>query len=68
MTPQEILNGKDYESSYTQKFIQNLTDNLYFCEFDKNLFFFNPLDHHPNQQGYNHLFECVEKIMSKNLD
>ncbi len=68
LTPQEILNGKDYESSYTQKFIQNLTDNLYFCEFDKNLFFFNPLDHHPNQQGYNHLFECVTEIMSKNLN
>ena len=64
----EILNGKTYESHFTEKFIQNFTDNLYFCDFNRNLDYFNSLDHHPNEDGYNHLFKCVDKIMKVKLD
>ena len=68
LTRNEILNGKTYESHFTEKFIQNFTDNLYFCDFNRNLDYFNSLDHHPNEDGYNHLFKCVDKIMKVKLD
>jgi len=67
-TQNEILNGREYESIYAERFIKNLTENFHSCEFNDDLTNFNPLENHPNKKGYENLFNCIYGIMAKTID
>ena len=67
-TKQETVNKKpSYESVYTEKFIKELTNKHFICDFDGNVKSFYTHDPHPNSYGYNKLHECVKKILIKNF-
>ena len=63
----EIIQGKDYYSIYTEKYIKSLTDKHFYCDLDDDLknFYFHDL--HPNKAGYKKVYECVKKIAENNL-
>ena len=64
----EMMNNRfKYESVYATKHIKELTNKHFICDFDNELKSFYEYDPHPNKYGYNKLFECVEKIISKNF-
>ena len=60
----EIINKNySYESNYAKKYINNLTQNFYECSFNDNLDYFYKYDPHPNQKGYNYLYNCILDIL-----
>ena len=67
LTRNEIINGKEYESHYTEKYIRSLTKNYFSCKFENRLQNYNSLDGHPNKDGYNYLFNCINRIMNNEI-
>ena len=67
LTRNEIINGKEYESHYTEKYIRSLTKNYFSCKFENRLQNYNSLDGHPNTDGYNYLFNCINRIMNNEI-
>ena len=63
----EIVQGKDYYSIYTDKYIKSLTEKHFYCDLENSLDNYYIYDLHPNKQGYEKLFGCVKKIINKNL-
>tara|TARA_Y100000816_G_C26068838_1_gene561956 strand:+ start:327 stop:1415 length:1089 start_codon:yes stop_codon:yes gene_type:complete len=61
----EIIYGKEYDTFYAEKYIKNLTNKHYICDFGNDINNFNKIDMHPNKKGYDHLFKCVNKILNK---
>ena len=60
----EIMNKNySYESIYAKKYIASLSQNFYECTFNNNLDYFYKYDPHPNQEGYNYLYNCVLDIL-----
>lgn len=67
-TIDEIYNGgMSYYSIYTEKFINNLHHKVYICDMNNDPKNFYKYDGHPNIDGYNILFKCVDKIINQNL-
>ena len=67
-TLDEIHNkGKNYNSIYGKKFITGLTDKHFHCNFEDDPSYFYNYDGHPNEAGYKKLYNCVSKILNKNL-
>ena len=67
-TLDEIYNkGKNYNSVYAEKFITSLTDKHFHCGFENDPSYFYNYDGHPNEVGYKKLYNCVSKILNKNL-
>ena len=65
-TLDEIVNKqRNYYSIFSEDFITRFSDNHYKCDFDNNLDYFYPHDGHPNEKGYQKLYECVTKILNK---
>ncbi len=67
-TRNEILNGREYESSFAINNILKFSNNHYFCDFENNLRYYNNFDNHPNKVGYNYLFNCVKQIMEDKIN
>ena len=67
-TRDEIINRPEYESSFAMKNIKNYSNNHFSCKFDNNLEYYDPLHNHPNEEGYNYLFNCVSKIMREQIN
>ena len=63
MKDEIINNNNSYESIYTKKYITNLSKNFYECSFDDNLDYFYEYDPHPNQKGYDYLYNCILDIL-----
>jgi hypothetical protein len=63
----EILYGKEYDTFYAEKYIKKISKNHFLCNFDENINFFHKIDMHPNEDGYKDLYQCVLKILDKNL-
>ena len=63
----EIIYGKEYDTFYAEKFIKSLSSRHFECNFDDDITNFHSIDMHPNEKGYNNLFNCVENILVKNL-
>ena len=67
-TKNEIINKtKIYESVYAEKFLKNLTNKHFTCDFNDDLNLFYKYDGHPNTSGYQYLYNCVKEIMDNNL-
>tara|TARA_Y100000591_G_scaffold44108_1_gene32828 strand:- start:1112 stop:2188 length:1077 start_codon:yes stop_codon:yes gene_type:complete len=64
---EEILFEKKYETIYAEKFIKNKTNNHFSCDFNNDISNFYEIDGHPNEKGYQSLYECVLKIMKSNI-
>ena len=63
----EIIRGKDYYSIYTDKYIKSLTDKHFYCDLENNLENFYIHDLHPNEKGYQQVYNCVKGIINNNL-
>ncbi len=66
-TKSEIVYGKSYEAYFAEKYIKTFTNNHYVCDFENNINYFHNFDMHPNEKGYEYLFDCVNKILKENL-
>ena len=64
-TKDEILYGKSYETFHAERYLKTITKNHFICDFEKNINFFYKHDRHPNNLGYDYLFECVRVILNK---
>tara|TARA_B100001057_G_scaffold498091_1_gene604065 strand:- start:1001 stop:2086 length:1086 start_codon:yes stop_codon:yes gene_type:complete len=64
----EVLYQNEYETNFAEKYIKNITNNYYTCDFENNLDFFDPLHGHPNKEGYDYLFNCIFKIMNSEIN
>jgi len=63
----EIQTSLSYDTKYAEKYIKKLTDKHFYCDFENNIENFHINDGHPNSKGYESLYNCTKKIMSKNL-
>ena len=66
-TKSEIVYGKSYEAYFAEKYIKSFTNNHYVCNFENDISYFHNFDMHPNEKGYEYLFNCVNKILLKYL-
>ena len=66
-TKDEILYGKSYETFHAERYLKTITENHFVCDFNNDINFYYKIDGHPNESGYQYLFECVKKIMVNNL-
>ena len=64
-TRDEILYGKSYETFHAERYLKTITENHFVCDFEKNINFFYKYDRHPNNLGYDYLFNCVREILNK---
>lgn len=64
-TKDEILYGKSYETFHAERYLKTITENHFVCDFEKNINFFYKYDRHPNNLGYDYLFNCVREILNK---
>lgn len=63
----EIIYGKEYDTFYAEKFIKQLTDKHFICNFKNDITNFHTVDMHPNKKGYNYLHNCVKQVLQKHL-
>ena len=52
---------------HTDKYIKSLTDKHFYCNLENNLENFYVYDLHPNEKGYQQVYNCVKNIVDKNL-
>ena len=50
-----------------EQFIKQLTDKHFVCDFEKDIQNYYKIDMHPNNKGYESLFNCVKKILQSQL-
>lgn len=63
----EVIHGKEYDTFFAEKFIKKFTKKHFLCDFGNNIENFYKIDMHPNQSGYDHLFNCVKKILQSEI-
>ena len=68
MKQEIIFMKKSYETIYVENYIKEKTKNYYNCNFNDDLKNFYSYDGHPNKRGYENLFNCVKKILTKEID
>lgn len=67
-TAEEIINKRyNYESLRVQKFLNQLNVSNYSCNLENDLRNYYEIDFHPNEKGYESIYNCVNKILQKNL-
>tara|TARA_B100002051_G_scaffold152929_1_gene144570 strand:- start:546 stop:1619 length:1074 start_codon:yes stop_codon:yes gene_type:complete len=65
MKDEIIFMNKSYETIYAKDYILSKTENYFECDFNNNLNFFHKYDPHPNQKGYESLYNCILDIFKK---
>ena len=63
----EIIHGKEYDTFFAEEFIKKISKKHFICDFENDITNFYKIDMHPNEKGYNSLFNCVNKILSSQL-
>ena len=67
-TANEIITGQEsYETKLLNKFFAQNKYSNYKCDLSNNISNYHEIDYHPNEKGYDELFECVKKILKDNL-
>ena len=67
-TANEIITGQEsYETKLLNKFFSKNEYPNYKCDLSNDISNYHKIDYHPNEKGYNELFECVKKIVKNNL-
>ena len=67
-TANEIITGQEsYETKLLNKFFAQNKYSNYKCDLSNDISNYHEIDYHPNEKGYNELFECVKKILQDNL-
>ena len=62
------LKFETYETKVINKFFIENNLKRFQCNFNNNLSFFHKFDYHPNENGYNEIFNCVKNILANNLN
>ena len=67
-TANEIITRQEtYETKLLNKFFAKKKYPNYKCNLSNDISNYHEIDYHPNEKGYNELFECVKKILQDNL-
>ena len=63
----EIISGDSYNSIYTRDYINKKKSKHFECNFNNDINNFYKYDSHPNKNGYEVLFRCVQDILARKL-
>ena len=67
-TKQEILIGKSYWSNIAEDEIKKRNKKIHFCNFKNDINLFYKYDGHPNNAGYDYLYDCILEILNKEIN
>jgi len=67
-TKQEILYGKSYWSNNIEKELKKRNKKIFYCNFNNDVNLFYKYDGHPNSKGYDYLYNCINKILIKEIN
>ena len=63
----EIISGDSYNSIYAKNYINRKKSRHFECDFNNDITNFYEYDGHPNSEGYEVLFHCVQKILDREI-